>query len=145
MHLSTTIKLTTLSTFRRRTTVTHCCAALFISIEENQFTNSPLKQQHLIFGTQVDNKNTFVLIAHRIRSIIKENLVKETYMKYVQVTAEMCAEKDGEAYPTKVICEACFNVIMKNPEQNLIAADAAGTPEPEAECEFRIAHDCESL
>ncbi|WP_290919675.1 hypothetical protein [Halodesulfovibrio sp.] len=65
--------------------------------------------------------------------------------KYVQVSADMCAEKDGEAYPSKIICEACFNIIMSNPEQNLITADATGTPPIEAECEFKVAHDCESL
>lgn len=66
-------------------------------------------------------------------------------MKYVQVSADMCVEKEGEPYPKKVICEACFDVIMSNPEQNLIVSDAAGKPEPEAECEFKVAHDCESL
>lgn len=34
---------------------------------------------------------------------------------------------------------------MSNPEQNLITADATGTPPIEAECEFKVAHDCESL
>lgn len=65
--------------------------------------------------------------------------------KYVQVSHDMCAETEDEPYPKKVICEACFNVIMSNPEQHLIVADAEGHPAPEAECEFRLAYNCESL
>lgn len=65
--------------------------------------------------------------------------------KYVQVSHDMCAETEDQPYPKKVICEACFNIIMSNPEQHLISSDAEGTPEPDAECEFRLAHDCESL
>lgn len=66
-------------------------------------------------------------------------------MKYVQVSDEMCAQKEDQPYPTKVICEACFTLIMSDPDQKLITADATGTPAPDAECEFRIAHNCESL
>ena len=65
--------------------------------------------------------------------------------KYVQVSHNMCAEKNGDLYPTKIICEACFNVITSDPDQKLIVADAAGKPDPEAECEFKVAHNCESL
>ncbi|MEZ0576993.1 hypothetical protein [Halodesulfovibrio aestuarii] len=65
--------------------------------------------------------------------------------KYVQVSDDMCIDKTDEEYPTKVICEACFDVIMSNPEQELIVADATGKPAPDAECEFKLAYNCESL